>query len=209
MTNELRSGIYQITNVKNGKFYIGSAKDITIRWNHHRSDLNLNKHHSRYLQRSWNKHGAESFEFKILEHCELDVMIGREQYYMDTRCPDYNMSPSAWSRLGIKASDETRSRISKAKKLQKWTDHQREVMVAFMKGNQHSKGRVIPEEERMARRESCPLGKAVIGYTDDTEVRFTSVADAARTLGLKSGSSIFHCLAGKRKTSGGYRWRTE
>ena len=34
----MKSGIYQITNTINGKFYIGSAKDIDWRWTEHKRD---------------------------------------------------------------------------------------------------------------------------------------------------------------------------
>ena len=48
------SGIYKL--IVNDKFYIGSAKNIGIRLSKHILDLERNKHHSIYLQRSWNKY---------------------------------------------------------------------------------------------------------------------------------------------------------
>ena len=60
---ELRnlSGIYKITNLENNKFYIGSAKDLYDRLASHKKDLRANKHCNIYLQRSYNKYGADSF----------------------------------------------------------------------------------------------------------------------------------------------------
>ena len=40
----MKSGVYKITNVKNGKFYIGSSKDIEFRWSEHKKHLNGNYH---------------------------------------------------------------------------------------------------------------------------------------------------------------------
>ena len=47
-------GIYKLTI--NNKIYIGSAKNIGIRLSKHLLDLERNKHHSIYLQRTWNKY---------------------------------------------------------------------------------------------------------------------------------------------------------
>ena len=75
----MKSGIYKITNVKNGKFYIGSAKDIDRRWWEHKNDLKKNKHKNPKLQHAWDFYGENSFEFIILENvieCELFVFCG-------------------------------------------------------------------------------------------------------------------------------------
>ena len=66
----MSSGIYEIVNLVNGKRYVGSAVSFECRWREHRRQLNADRHHSRHLQRSWNKHGAEAFSFRIIEVCE-------------------------------------------------------------------------------------------------------------------------------------------
>ena len=76
-------GIYMIKNVVNGKFYIGSSKDINKRWIIHKSRLKTNKHDNIILQRSYNKHGEDSFIYSIIEETELDNLLIREQYYLD------------------------------------------------------------------------------------------------------------------------------
>lgn len=58
-------GVYRITHVPSGKFYIGSSKHCERRFNEHRSNLNSKKHHCHALQNSWTKHGEESFSFEI------------------------------------------------------------------------------------------------------------------------------------------------
>jgi predicted GIY-YIG superfamily endonuclease len=42
------SGIYKITNLLNGKMYIGSAVNVRKRWHQHRHGLRCNKHDNRY-----------------------------------------------------------------------------------------------------------------------------------------------------------------
>src|ERR1035437_2049507 len=81
------SGIYKITSLDNNKFYIGSSKEIKIRWNRHLNDLKNKKHGNIHLQRAFNKYGIDSFKFEIIEYCEEHNLLIREQYYLDTLKP--------------------------------------------------------------------------------------------------------------------------
>lgn len=100
-----KSGIYKILNNVNGKFYIGSAKSLTGRWRLHKSQLKNNKHHSIYLQRSFNKYGYSSFSFETLEHCDVELLVEREQWYLDNLKPHYNIAKIAGNCLGVKHTD--------------------------------------------------------------------------------------------------------
>lgn len=84
LETEKVSGIYKIINKANGKYYVGSSKNIKRRWRYHKEDLLKNKHHSRYLQRNWNKYGSEAFDFVIVEKdiAEKDLLL-TEQKYLD------------------------------------------------------------------------------------------------------------------------------
>lgn len=104
------SGVYVIECAQ--KQYVGSAHDIKARWAVHRNELRHNQHHSRYLQRAWNKHGEEAFVFRILEVCAGEQCVEREQYWIDTLRPKFNMHPLARSPLGVKRSNETRAKLS-------------------------------------------------------------------------------------------------
>lgn len=94
--------IYQIKNKNNNKIYIGSThQEINKRWNQHIDALNSNTHYNSYLQRSWNKHREDSFEFEIIEdNIPDDNQYEREQYYLDklksyNREIGYNLSKTA------------------------------------------------------------------------------------------------------------------
>lgn len=88
------SGIYILTNSVNGKRYIGSSNNIRKRLWKHRSLLRHNKHENPYLQNAWNKYGEDMFAFAVIETCETDVLLEREQYYIDTLKPEYNIDVS-------------------------------------------------------------------------------------------------------------------
>jgi group I intron endonuclease len=113
----MATGIYIIKNKVTGDSYVGSASVcFKSRWGYHTRDLRANKHHSPRLQNSWNKYGADSFEFSILEECGPEVCIAREQFYLDTLRPELNICKIAGSCLGVKHSEETRKRMSISKK---------------------------------------------------------------------------------------------
>lgn len=113
-----QSGIYKITNIKNGKIYIGQASNI---WDRIRGGylyaLPKNKCHNKPLQRAWNKDGGENFCIEIIEFCDIEKLNEREQYWIDiTQCFNnkigYNIASIAGSNLGVKQSEETKKKKS-------------------------------------------------------------------------------------------------
>ena len=79
----MKCGIYKIYNNKNGKFYIGSSKNIENRWKRHKIRLSRNYHPNQHLQASWNKYGESAFELNIIEECLEEKLLEREQYYIN------------------------------------------------------------------------------------------------------------------------------
>lgn len=109
------TGIYAILNKSTGDAYIGSAIDIRFRWYKHRRQLKENRHPNSYLQNAWNKYGALSFEFVLLEQTETINLLRKEQHYI-TLFGTYNIRKVAYSNFGLKASPTTRRLISEAGK---------------------------------------------------------------------------------------------
>ncbi len=118
------SGIYKIINRINGKYYIGSGKDIMGkrgRWFWHKHHLKLNKHRNKHLQFAWNKYGENIWEWIILERCHPDKLFETEQKFLDVcklnPSTNYNILYNA-SRpgLGYTHSLETRLKMSNAMK---------------------------------------------------------------------------------------------
>lgn len=106
-----KSGIYLIKSTINSKKYVGSAVNLKHRKATHLSCLKNNNHGNIHLQRHFNKHG-NIFEFVVLEYCKKDKLIEREQYYIDTLTPEFNICKTAGSCLGKKHSTEARKKMS-------------------------------------------------------------------------------------------------
>lgn len=137
----MRTGVYKILNLINGKFYIGSsALNIYNRWNTHKWHLVRNNHHNKKLQNSWNKYdGIKGFAFIVLEFCEPEKCIEREQFYIDTLKPALNIRLIAESQLGTSRGLETKLRISKAKKGIPYSEEAKKNMSLSHKGKKHTK----------------------------------------------------------------------
>ena len=65
--------IYRITNMVNGKYYIGSTDAYERRVWQHRYALKRGVHANAPLQASWNKHGEEAFVFEVVEEVRAGV----------------------------------------------------------------------------------------------------------------------------------------
>lgn len=71
---------YQITNLINGKAYIGITEEtIEKRYKKHKQLLNSNRHPNYHLQPDWNKYGEENFQLSLLESKEYDNL--EDGYY--------------------------------------------------------------------------------------------------------------------------------
>ena len=76
--------IYKITNLINGKIYIGeTTRSFNRRWNEHKSQ-SFNKGHGYYyhLHCAIRKYGLDNFSTAILEECEDNLRFEREHHYI-------------------------------------------------------------------------------------------------------------------------------
>lgn len=111
------AGIYKIVCKINNTFYIGSAISIRHRWINHRHDLRYNRHCNRYLQNIYNKYGEDSLTIEIIEQCAREVLVEREQYYIDTLTPKLNLARIAGSPgLGRIHTEEFKQYLSEINK---------------------------------------------------------------------------------------------
>lgn len=136
----MQSGIYKIVNLVTAKIYVGSAITISSRWRTHKSHLNRNVHDNSYLQNAWNKYSQFNFEFIVLENCEKDKLIEREQFYLDTLKPEYNICPKAGNQLGLKFSDASKIKMSLAQQKRFLNKQECLKVTKHLKGNTYKRG---------------------------------------------------------------------
>lgn len=197
-SNIYLTGVYKIYNEKHENvFYIGSTSisynkyiyrnGFYNRWYTHLRSLIKNKHHSKYLQKVFNKYGSENFKFEIIEICEPEKCIEKEQYWIDFYKKSYklyNTNEKANSVLGYKHTKESKLKISKSHKGKKLTE-------------EHIFNRTNAQKGRKKKKYISPgKYKKIICIEDNLE--FKCVTDAANYYKVCI-SSISSILKGKYK----------
>ena len=103
--------IYKITNLVNGKCYVGKTKhESVIRWRDH-----INGYHSSSLiHKAIVKYGVDNFSFEVIESNVQESLLNElEMFYIskfNSKTPNgYNLTDGGDSGLGLVVSEETRS----------------------------------------------------------------------------------------------------
>lgn len=196
------SGIYVILNKKNGKIYLGQAQNLHKRWKDHRACLNTNQHHNPHLQLAWNKYGAKSFQFKILERCTVDQLDEREQHYLNIYMPKqicYNISTMVGTTRGLSPSAETRKKLSAATKSRYTDPNERQ------KTSERLKGRYVSDDTRAKMSASASLDYILIA-PDGTEHVISNLRQFCWQNGLND-SALSAVSRGKFKQHKGWQCR--
>jgi group I intron endonuclease len=112
-------GIYTITNLINGKVYVGYCKNFLTRERVHFTYLSKNKHVNIHLQRAYNTYGRENFKFEVLVECEEQFFTSEEHYWtniLNVRNDNfgYNIMPTHPDKRYSGHSEETKRKIGKA-----------------------------------------------------------------------------------------------
>ena len=76
------SGIYKITNLYNGKIYIGQTQNLYERHKEHFSALYRGCHPNALMQEDWQKY-SKYFRWEIVELCAENKLNEREKYWID------------------------------------------------------------------------------------------------------------------------------
>ncbi len=113
--------LYSITNTVNNKRYIGITHNLKNRFYEHQYKLRNGKHHSKKLQRAWDKYGESSFSFSVLDTIEGDFLEASqvevktiEKY--NSYYNGYNASFGGDGTNFAKITDETKAKLSEAMK---------------------------------------------------------------------------------------------
>ncbi len=108
--------VYCWINNINGKTYVGSTVNFYSRFHKYFNTEYLKKHNTP-LHNSLLKYGYSNFTLQVLEYCNKEDTIKREQYYLNLLKPVYNILQTAGSSLGFKHSKDTLDYFKKVRKL--------------------------------------------------------------------------------------------
>lgn len=148
------TGIYKIESlIHSDRCYIGSAFFIDKRWQLHLTNLKANKHHSIILQNHFNKYGIEDLMFSIIEECDRNDLIKKEQYYIDSLKPYFNVCQIVNSRLNLKHSESTKKKISQSHIGIKPNEDTRLKLSIAQRGNKKSLGHKCSELSKQKTKE--------------------------------------------------------
>lgn len=112
---ENKSGIYRWNNLITGKSYVGSSISLDKRFSIYYSFSSLKRNITKGSSSIYNallKYGHSKFSLEILEYCKPNLLIKREQHYIDLIKPEYNILKIAGSKLGSKHSEATKVQMS-------------------------------------------------------------------------------------------------
>ena len=111
--NTINSGIYTITS-PNGKIYIGSTQNFKQRFDHYKG---LHCKNQTKLFHSLKKHGVELHLFEVFEYCDIEVLLEKEQKWLDFFKPELNCALFAEAPFrGGKHSETTKNKIASYRK---------------------------------------------------------------------------------------------
>lgn len=194
--NQGRAAIYRWVNKDNGKTYIGSTVNLSVRLYKYYS-LKHKGERKTPIHNALLKYGLDKFKLEILEYCkEGQNPIHREQYYFSKLKPEYNILEEAGSSLGFKhreetldffknerkASAETRKNLSLAATGRVLTDEDKKKLSDARKG-------IILTAETRAKISAAAVslrGVRVLVKNNDTEENqeFASLTEAAKYIGV-------------------------
>ena len=146
------SGIYLIVNLANGKYYVGSAVTGNLYMRFHR---HLFAHTGNVLvANAVKKYGLNEFVFLVLEIVPQEeesnntqkstALLNREDHYIQTLCPEYNIAPLASNSSGWNHTEETKEKMR-----ENYSEERRQRVAEI------NKGKTLSDETKSLLREAA------------------------------------------------------
>jgi len=221
LENRNTSGVYSLICKVNNKIYVGSSINLSNRLLDYMQPAYLAQRTNRPILRALVKYGLINFYFIVLETCHRTEVLQREQYWLDLLGPEYNLSPTAGSTLGVPLSKETKAKLRAAHLGKTRSPETRKLMSETRRGPKNPNFGKSPSEETRAllsaalkgpegplsgiprpaevihlMRVNHPHTKAVYQYTQDKKefiAKYNSIRQAAELTGISRGY-LTRCL---------------
>lgn len=205
--------IYKITNLVNGKIYIGQTTyTIECRWKQHICASSTNpdkKDYNFLLHKAIRKYGKDNFSIELLEEVpKKEDLSSREMYWIDfyKSCileeenNGYNMTYGG----------EGASKINKQEIYSLWDEELGSIKIAKSTGHSISSIKKVLETYSKYSKEvdfARNTGKTVYQFNENGELlnSFPSIASAARYVNINS-SIINKCCHGQKQSAAGFFW---
>lgn len=181
--------IYKITNLVNGKIYIGqTVQCLNKRWKQH---CRKNSH-CLYLKNAIQKYGKENFKIEVLENCSFfDEMEEKEkQHILDNNCifPNgYNLTTGS---KNYRHNSDTKKKMSQSARGKRHTKETKEKLSVYWKNKRKGKNN--------------SLFKPIVCL--NTGVIYESQREAAEKLGIQQ-PNICKVLSGARTHTAGFKFK--
>jgi len=147
--NRGKAGVYRWTNLLNGCTYIGSSRNLGNRMKQYFSITFLErelKKGSSIINASLLKNGYSNFTLEILEYCEPDKCLEREDYYFKKFKPDYNIAKDPTAPMsGRKHSEKTKQIMSETENSGRFKTGHKHLDEARKKMSEAKLGKPRPE----------------------------------------------------------------
>lgn len=113
----MNSGIYILYNIFTGRKYIGSSRNLRHRKSSHFSGMRTGSHENYKILREVNQYGVDGFRWEVLETCEIDKLMEREQWWLDNLKPELNIALIADNHSCTETEVRKQSRREQAEKV--------------------------------------------------------------------------------------------
>ena len=191
----------------NGKSYIGSAVNISIRLSKY-FQLSQLIIHNVNVYKALLKYGYSNFSLEILEYCHKKDCINREQFYLDSLQPEYNLNPIAGSRQGSFQSSDTKNKSTHFMSLigRTLAEEARLKMSQAKKGSNHpffGKTRSQDTKDKIIIHEMNDDGTTIFVYSLQYDLLFTfsSSRSAAKYFSCDYTTILRYARSGRKKNT--------
>ena len=135
------------------------------------------------------KYGYSEFRLEILEYCNKEDVIKREQFFLDNLKPEYNILKIAGSRRGFEVLEETKAKISATLTGRVISESTKEKMKATRIGFKHSEATKAKLREHLINLNKNILADkkgikvTIIDLVTQVSMEYNSIRKAAKAIG--------------------------